>query len=87
MSTQKKFDTRQFFILPKRHLISFILLYAFLLLLIKLITKSLTVQKCPICGTDLVATAIFHLFTIGIVYFLFCWIIHMWKKATREFHQ
>lgn len=78
------FTPRIFFIQPKKSLIAFIAFYVFFMIILALITRSVGIKFCSSCHPDALATLLYYLLSLGLMYFLFCWIIYMWKKAWKQ---
>jgi len=77
------FDAKKFFIHPKKTLFLFLISYIFLLIVIGWITESIFIRSCLQCPVNIITTIIFHTGTLGIVYFLFSWAVHIWKKIIK----
>lgn len=75
------FNPRAFFIHPKKTLFAFIIFYLFLMSILAIITGRATIKSCSSCAPDLIATVLYYMITVGLTYFLFCWMNYMWKKA------
>ncbi len=78
------FNPRTFLIQPKRTRLAFIIFYVFFMIILALITRSVGIKFCTSCGLDVIATLLYYLLSLGLMYFLFCWTIYMWKKAWKQ---
>ncbi|MBU1975548.1 MAG: hypothetical protein KKG59_04040 [Nanoarchaeota archaeon] len=77
-----EFNVKKFFSPPKNILIGFIALYILIMAVVGIASKTLFVSTCSTCSANIPNTFLYYLVSMIIVYFLFCWAIHVWGKLT-----
>jgi hypothetical protein len=77
------FNPKAFFSQTKKSFLTFILLAIFFYAVLAVATHDVFIRKCASCPPDWTITIIFFLFSLGALYFLYCWIRHVWQKAIK----
>ena len=78
------FSPKAFFSQTKQSILRFIVLAVFFYAVIAFATQGIVIRKCASCPVNWPLTLMFYLFSLGALYFLYCWILHVWKKAVRR---